>query len=157
MFGAVHMIFGPPNLNNMHIDFKKAFHRAQSSGIAEGDSHEFMHLMRDWMSILGVSVLILILGVAYSAFDFYTQFGESSTGAPVPEKHIRYRDKEIVSFSDIYVEKEKAFNALRADAPPAPESVATPATTTVDMEIGEGEPLAEEEAPLYTEGAVTPL
>jgi hypothetical protein len=124
----------------MHFDFKKALHGNRTAFTVEGSSHEFMHPMRDWMLILGFSVFVLVSGITYSSFDFYTQFVMPESETLVAEKHIRYRDKEIVSMSEAYTEKETVFNTLRAQMPSVPEPLVVPATTSPDTVREEATP-----------------
>jgi hypothetical protein len=109
----------------------------------EESSHEYMHPKRDWMIILGCATFLFVGGVTYSVFDFYAQFVMPPEQSVTEDKVIRYRDTAILETAKTYDADEQMFKALRADAPPVPEPIAAPATTTVDMEIEEEAPLAE--------------
>jgi hypothetical protein len=141
----------------MNISIKKYFHSTQSSHDTEDATHEFMHPTRDWMLVLGCAVLIFGAGVAFSAYDFYMQFGVPQEIDAVEEKKVRYKDKEVQSGATSYAEKEVRFNALRANKAPLPEKV----SETEDMSVQpktvstEPTPLAETPVGEYTESAPT--
>lgn len=144
----------------MNVNIKKVFQRMQASLDSEGASHEFMRPTRDWMFILFCAVLIFNAGIIYSAFDFYTQFGEPQTNNAIEGKQIRYRDKEVIRVAKLYAEKETQFLSLRAHKPPAPEvPVVENASSTPEIsEVNNDEtiPLAETPIDEYTENVPTP-
>lgn len=143
----------------MNIDIKKFFHSTQTSLDAEGATHEFMRPVRDWMFVLGSAVLVFGVGVAYSVYDFYMQFGVPQEASFVEEKHVRYRDKEVQSVASLYAEKEIRFSALRGNKPITPEApVTNNSSNTPVLPEGvttEATPLADTPVGEYTEGAPT--
>lgn len=141
---------------NLNISAAHAFHSLS----AEGASHEYMHPKRDWMLILGIAALVFVSGVVYSGLDFYTQFVMSPEQSLTEDRVIRYRDTAILETAKMYESDEQMFNALRMDMPRVIETIAVGSTTTSTPEVilESTIPLAEEGAPLYTEGdSILPL
>ena len=139
----------------MRIHFQTLFHTEHSPTNGAMESHEYMHPVRDWMIVLGVCVLVFVGGAAYSAYDFYMQFGAPSEETSVAEKDVHYRDAEVKALSETYAQKESAFMTLRA-------ARKVDSVSMTDSGQGTGQasssaqnipPLANEGTPRYTDGA----
>lgn len=141
---------------NLNISTTHSFHSLGT----EGASHEYMHPKRDWMLILSIAVLVFLCGVVYIGIDFYAQFVMSPEQSFTEDKVIRYRDTALIETAKKYNDDERMFNTLRLDIPPVLEDLAAESTTASTSEIilENSTPLAEEEAPRYTEGdSILPL
>lgn len=143
----------------MSINIIKVFHNKTTILDIESASKEFMHPTRDWMLILGCSVFLFIGGVAYSAYDFYVQFGKPNEESLVEERYVRYRDKEVMSVAASYAEIEARFSALRSKKPIIPEAPAASSASNTPTQLEgvttENTPLAEIPVGEYTESAPT--
>lgn len=124
----------------MQINFRSIFHaKGATLGVRE-TSYGYMRVTRDWLWILGATVVLLVCGSLYSVYDFYTQTSISSDGIVVDEKSLQYRDKEIIDYSTIYAKKETIFNELRSHkvVPPVEEVIMLEETSGVaDIETPE--------------------
>lgn len=88
---------------------------------AEGsDVLRFMNPNRDWFLGLTAAVVLFILGAGYIAYDFYQQFGVPNQAVIVEERPVVYQGDEVVRYAELYEEKEREFNALRARRPYVP-------------------------------------
>lgn len=137
----------------MQINLRKLLHVKARVGESNCTRYGYVHVTRDWVIMLSVAGTILAGGVAYSAYDFYTQFGTSSQ-MPDEEKTIRYRGKEVVEMSEVYAKKESVYKELRADTPPIPTVIPIleeMGTTSDPVAIGETGGLAEMQTPEYTD------
>ncbi len=131
----------------MQINFRSILHTKREALGSRETSYGYMRVTRDWLWILGATVVLLVCGSLYSVYEFYIQTSISSDGIVVDEKNIQYRDKEIVDFSTIYAKKETVFKELRSDRPTQQvEEVVVPSQT---------EGVADIETPEYTDGAET--
>lgn len=98
---------------------KSKMRRAATS--TEGsDVLRFMNPNRDWLLGLTVAAVLFILGAGYIAYDFYQQFGVPSQAVVVEEQPVVYRSDEVVQYAELYEEKEREFNTLRARRPYVP-------------------------------------
>lgn len=115
----------------------------------------YVHGTRLWMIVLAVAVSLLMCGIAYSAYNFYRQYGSLSEDVSVEGKIVQYRDKEVLEMATKYSEKESAFETLRKDVPTVsvntptiPEMTQTDLATTSEQETKEA--LADEPVTEYT-------
>lgn len=93
----------------------------------------FMNPTRDWTIGFLLSATILVVGVAYTIFDFREQFSRTGQEVTLDNQPVIYEEKEVVRYAELYEEKEREFNALRAHRVYTPPPVELPV-----------EPLAEE-------------
>ena len=113
---------------------------------------EIINPLRDWSIGLGIATLIFFLGIAATAFDFYSQFYITPYDSNLSEEPLVYRANEVKIYAEIYDEKEKTFNQLRLDKPPPlPEKIDENIEVDIETEDSENldaenkdEPLAED-------------
>ena len=140
----------------MKINIKK-FRKAKklfSKVFKKGSSpSELINPIREWIIGLSVAVVVFSSGIAFTAFDFYTQL-VSQTEIVIDEKPLVYRQNEVKFYAEFYDEKEQAFEALRLykEYVPSQTEVDVPENVDADSivtesDIGEApkdETLAEE-------------
>lgn len=74
---------------------------------------DFINPSRDWLVGLFCAVVVFIGGMVFIAIDFYIQFEMPSNETIFDVQTMKYQDKNVIYFAEIYTEKEKTFNQLR--------------------------------------------
>jgi hypothetical protein len=73
----------------------------------------YMKPLRDWTVGLAVAVVTFLSGVSFITYDFYRQSGVPTQEVTAEYEPVVYQEKEVIRFSEMYEEKERAFNTLR--------------------------------------------
>ena len=127
------------NFTTLHDAFTKVF-----SKLATNEVDEYVNPIRDWMKMLVLAVLVLLTGLSFFGFRFYTQFGTFEQGEISEQSAVIYNEKEVRTFAEMYSVKEAVFNKLRNDVqyiPPVQQEDPVSLATSTE---GALEPLAED-------------
>ena len=106
-----------------------------------------LHVVRDWMTGLIVTSLLLILTIVYFGFDFYSYTTSKGAQNGQGVKIIEYKQSAVSAILDEYSKRAAIFDSLRL-------STHVQQVRTAPAE-GEGVPLAGEEKEQYSGGAST--
>ena len=100
---------------------------------------DFINPGRDWLVGLFCAVVVFISGIVFIAIDFYVQFEVPSSDTILDVQTIKYQDKNVIYFSEIYTEKEKTFNQLRGIRfnPPRTNTVTDKVVSTASSTLAE--------------------